>query len=359
MMADTEPFDVEFPPALDQAVYRLGHHAICDPTEEFAVPGEKTNPYVCGPDNANDCYDLVIISSTSPGLTTQLWGTEVTVEVAQPKTTAARIIDVQMGEPVAGAFIPLSSEWTEPSVTADGRLLTGRWGRLDREWTNPQTGETKVRPYDLAYSVLPEGAAPCDITAWTDFHPISHAPYDPQMAGRYGLAAYPFRDTEGNLIPDGEDMGGTYPWVDREGANLFMTAVHGRISEQSEEKFPRRCIHAGCDELTENIDFDRGFLVAGLWTHGKFVHLDGMINNIDWAVGVTPTSHWMVDLYRDDADEAVPVRFGSGRFINKFRDGGPTRRLHPTTPTFWTPCRTCRTSGRRPDRSPRGMSCGS
>jgi hypothetical protein len=323
ILADAEPWDVEFPPALDPSVTRLGHHAICDPTEPFAVPGEKTNPYPCGPGTLHDCYDLVIISSTTPGLGSTLWGTPARVEVAEPKTAQARIVDVTLGEPVQGAYLPFTTEWTEPAVTVDGRLMTGRWGRFLREWTNPNTGETLLRNYDLAYSVLPDDAPPCDITGWTDFHPLSHAPYDPQMIGKYGLAAYPFRDTEGKPIADGEDMGGTYPWVDREGANLFMAGVHGRISEQSEQQYPRRCVHEGCEELIENIDFDRGYMVAGLWTHGKLVHLDGLINSIDWAVGVTPEAHWWVDLYKDQSGEPVPVRFGSGRFIEQFRPIGP------------------------------------
>jgi len=324
LLADPTPFDVPFPPALDPAIYRLGHHAICDPTTPFPTPGERPNPYVCGPDDAHDCYDLTIVSTTSITLGAQLWGTPVTVEVSQPKTAQARIVDVALGEPVAGHYLPLSPEWTEPSITIDGRLMTGRMGRVPRDWSHPETGDVFTRPYDLAYSLLPDDAAPCDVTGWTDFHPMSHAPYDPRMVGRYGLASYPFRDTEGNLIPDGEDMGGTYPWVDREGANLFMTGVHGRLSEQSESDYPRRCVHEGCDDINEPIDFDRGFMVAGAWTHGKLVHLDAAINHIDWAVGVHPDSHWLVDLYRDEAGQPVPVRVGAGRFLSEFRDVGAT-----------------------------------
>lgn len=320
ILAETDGWDVVFPPALEPDVFRLGHHALCDPTQEFAVEGERTNPYPCGP---NDCYDLVVVSSTSPGLSAELWGTPVTVEVAEPKTPTARIVDVRLGEPVAGAVIDASTEWTEPAVTVDGRLLTGRLGRFPRAWTNPETGETLTRPYDLAYSLLPDEAEPCDITGWTDFHPMSHAPYDPAMVARYGLAQYPFRDTEGNPIPDGEDMGGTYPWVDREGANVFMTGVHGRIAEQSTADYPRRCVVEGCERYEESVDFDRGYLVAGLWTHGKLVLLDGLINNVDWAVGITPDTHWWVDLYQDEGGSPFPVRFGSGRFIEEFREDGP------------------------------------
>lgn len=321
ILATLQPWDVPFPPALDPSVNRLGHHAICDPTTEFPMDGERTNPYPCGPENEHDCYDITVINSTSVGLKTQLWGTDATVEVGLPKTVDAEIVDITLGTPVAGGSIPYTAEFTEPAVTADGRLLTGRLGRFPRDWTNPETGETLTRPYDLAYFQLPEDAEPCDVTGWTVFHPVSHAPYDPRMVGQYGMAAYPFRDTEGALIPDGEDMGGTYPWVDREATNVFMTGVHGRIVEQSHEQYPRVCVTEGCETFSENVDWDRGFMVGGLWTHGKMVHLDGLINNIDWAVGVTPQSHWMVDMYRDSGGGMTDVRFGSGRFVPEARDG--------------------------------------
>ncbi len=323
ILAQTDPVNVTFPPALDPRVNRLGHHAICDATLPFPVEGERPNPYPCGEGSGDDCYDFTVISTTSPGVGATLWGTPVHVRVEQPKTATARIAELTLGEPVEGIEIPQTTEFTEPAVTRDGRLLTGRLGRAPRQWTHPQTGEVFNRQYDLAYSVLPEDADPCDVTKWTAFHPMSHAPYDPAMVGRYGLAAYPFRDSEGNPIADGEDMGGTYPWVDREGANVFMAAVQGQLSEQSQERYPRRCVVPGCEQYPENNDWDRGFLVAGLWTHGKLVHIDAMINNMDWTVGVAPQTHWMVDLYRDRDGDAVPVRFGSGRFIEQFRGSGP------------------------------------
>lgn len=322
LLADPEGWHVPFPPALEPGVVRLGHHAICDPTPETPAPGVRPNPYACG--DGYDCYDLVVLSSTSTGISAQLWGTPVTVQVAAPKTADAHLVDVRLGTPVAGMILPFSNELTEPAITSDGRLLTARLGRFPRSWTHPETGKTFIRPYDLAYAQLPPDAAPCDVTAWTQFHPMSHAPYDPAMVGTYGLAAYPFRDSEGAPIPDGEDLGGTYPWVDREGANVFMTGVHGRIVEQSTTRYPRRCVTPGCEAYGENTDWDRGYLVAGLWTHGKFVHLDGGINHLDWAVGVTPGAHWEVDLYRDAAGAPVPVRLGAGRFIDSVRAaGGP------------------------------------
>ncbi|MFN3714669.1 MAG: hypothetical protein ACK4SX_13505 [Alcanivoracaceae bacterium] len=297
------------------------HHAICDASPEFFTPTEKPNPYTCGADGQNDCYDVTIITSTSLLLETSLWGTPARVEVANPKTRDARIVDVSLGETVRGATLHNSPNLNEPMVTEDGRLLTGRRGGFPRLWTNPNTGHTAIYGHDLVYSVLPDNAAPCDVTGWRNFHPISHAPYDPNMVGRYGLAAYPFRDTEGKYIADGDDMGGTYPWVDRKGDNVFMSGIGARLSEEKSDRFPRRCAQSGanCDSYEQPKDYDRGQMVGGAWTHGKFVLLDAQINHVDWAVGIAPQAHFNVDLYRNAAGADVPVRVGGGRFVMPLR----------------------------------------
>ena len=297
------------------------HHTICDATPQFLTPGEQPNPYTCGADGQNDCYDVTIITSTSVLLTTSLWGTPARVEVASPKTRDARIVDVSLGETVRGATLHSSPNLNEPVVTEDGRLLTGRRGGFARLWTNPNTGRTGIYGHDLVYSVLPDHAEPCDVTGWQDFHPISHAPYDPNMVGRYGLADYPFRDTEGNYIADGADMGGTYPWVDRQGDNVFMSGIGARLSEEKTDRFPRRCARRGadCDSYEQPKDYDRGQMVGGAWTHGKFVLLDAQINHVDWAVGVAPQAHFNVDLYRNAGGADVSVRVGGGRFVMPLR----------------------------------------
>lgn len=334
IMADTTSVDVTFPPAFEEEVYGFGHHAICDATEEFYRPGEKPNPRICANNPSNDCYEFTVISTVDISFKVQLYGTPVSIEVENPKTPNAKIVKATLGTPVKGIVVEDTLELDEPAVTIDGRLLTGRFGGFPRDWVHPQTGELFNRPYDLMYSVLTADAEPCDVTGWTQFHPMSHAPFDPNLQGKYGIANYQFRDTEGKPIADGEDVGGTYPWVDREGANLFMTAVHGRIAEQSKTLYPRRCVVAGCDDYDENVDRDRGFMVAGAWTHGKFVHLDGILNNLDWAVGVTPSMHYWVDLYKDEAGTAVPVRVGSGRFIEEFRGAGPYPEGYPHNPNI-------------------------
>ena len=298
------------------------HHTICDATPEFQTPGEKPNPYTCGSGGKNDCYDITIITSTSVLLTTTLWGTKATVEVANPKTPDARIVDVTLGEPVKGGTLLASPNLNEPLVTEDGRLLSGRRGGFPRVWVNPNTWIPGIYGHNLVYSVLPDDAEPCDVTGWQDFHPISQAPYDPMMKGRYGLAAYPFRDTEGNFIADGEDLAGTYPWVDRQGDNVFMSGMGGRIIEADKDRFPRRCAYPGadCEGYDHPRDHDRGQMVGGAWTHGKFVLLDAAINHVDWGVGVAPQAHFNVNLYRDANGADVPVRVGGGRFVNPLRE---------------------------------------
>ena len=150
IMADTEPLHVPWPPALEPDIMRMGHTSICDPTEEFPVDGERPNPYPCGPELTNDCYDITVLGSTSQGLTSaQMYGTPATVEVANPKTAQASLVSVELGESVKGALIRTAPDWTEIAVTVDGRLLSGRWGGFPRRWDNPETGESKLRNYDL------------------------------------------------------------------------------------------------------------------------------------------------------------------------------------------------------------------
>ncbi len=331
ILADPEPFILEFPPAgfeyPDNGIdYRrnpdriTGHHALCDPTTEFPSPGEQTNPYPCPGDPTRDCYDFTLINNTAHIGGTQMWGTPVHVEVSSPKTAQAKLEVVELGELVEGVFLPDAPEWTEPMVTRDGRLLTGRIGIAPlRTWTNPETGESLLDFYDIMYSQLPDSAEPCDVTGWQVFHPISHAPYDPRMIGRYGIAAYPFRDAEGNPIPDGVDIGGSYPWVDETGANLFLTTVPERLGDQPDGVFPARCVVPGCEALGETESHDIGYAVAGLWTHGKMVLLDSMVNHTDWQIPVDPDGHRFVGLYRSASEppESVEVRVGSGRSLGR------------------------------------------
>lgn len=312
ILASTTPYSVPFD------VDEVRHHMICEAAAEFLEPGRRANPYSCGPGGAHDCYDVTHLGTSpmepgEPGA--QLLGTPMTVEVTNPKTADARIVDVRLGETVRGAYAA-GGNWHEPTVTYDGRLLSGR--RLDKAtifltWTNPATGRPLTRTYDLAYSLMPDDAEPCDVRAWTEYHPITHAPYDPRMIGRYGVAAFPFRDAEGKLIPDGEELGVSYPWLDRKGDNLTMTGIDSKLFETQRADFPRRCVEAGCESFREDASNERGHFLMGLWTRGKLVVMDNLLNNIDWGLPMDPASQQWVTLYRDANGAPVEVRLGAGR----------------------------------------------
>jgi hypothetical protein len=344
ILAATSPYAGGLDAALFQgakADRRLMHTAMCDGTTTRPLPGQPSNPRACGLDTAFDCYDLSVIASFGRGLegsptsTVELWQTPITVVVSDPKTPSAQIESVITGVPVLGPTLPVH-DFTEPTVTADGRLLVARFGGALYPWTNPATGETRTQLTTIVYSVYPEGDAPCDVTKWTTLSPISHAPYDPAMRHRYGIAEYPLRDGEGNLIPDGTDVEATYPWIDRRGSNLFFTATAATLfywdpsagGGEVRERYPAACV-AGqkcllpasrlqIGHADANDEPTRGFGFAGLWSHGKMVLMDSPINNTDYGFGRSDDQQRVLSLYAPGTaaagdDQSGSVRVGSGR----------------------------------------------
>lgn len=292
----------------------FSHQFLCETTSDFPEEGGSSNPYACGDGGLNDCYDVTHggWQGTSDNATpTRLWGTPMTVEVANPKTPSAQIVDVRFGTPVAGPLIPGSVYW-EPMATRDGRLLVGRLGYTsDVTWNNARTGSTVTGRYDLAYSLLEDGVDACDVQGWQNFYPIAYAPYDPRMQGNYGIAAFPFRSGQGELISETSNYGGTYPWVDRDGDNVFMTTLSKSLSEQAAQ-YPHRCVPGeGCIDNDDNSRL-KGLSVAGLWTQGRLVHIDNMLNNTDWGLPIDPAGHRMVTLYEQSDGTPVEVRVGAG-----------------------------------------------
>jgi len=181
----------------------LVHQFLCETTNEFPEADDDANPYACGDDGSNDCYDLTHGGwqrTPDNASATKLWGTPMTVEVANPKTPDAQIVDVRLGTPVAGPEMPSPVFW-EPMATSDGRLLVGRFGyQFDMSWFNERTGSTETGKYDLVYSLLEDGADDCDVQGWQRFYPIAYAPHDSRMKGKYGIAAFPFRSGQGEPI---------------------------------------------------------------------------------------------------------------------------------------------------------------
>lgn len=292
----------------------FGMRALCESTNAFPSSGDDANPYTCGAGGNNDCYDLTHVSWIRAGDSddlADLWGTPLTVEVQNPKTAEARIVDVRFGESVRGAQIPSPVFW-EPVATSDGRLLVGRLG-AQGEFTffNEQTGQNHTGRYDMVYSLLEDGADACDVRQWKRFYPIAHAPYDPRMKGKYGIAAFALRSGEGEPIDAADNVKATYPWIDREGNNLFMTAVSSRLKEQGSD-YPNRCLpNRDCIDNEAN-GRHKGNAVFGLWTQGRTVHFDNLLNNTDWGLPLDPDGHRLVTMYQQPDGTEVEVRVGSG-----------------------------------------------
>jgi hypothetical protein len=342
--------------------YSAQHHTICDPTvQDVNNPPAAPNPSVCGSD---DCYTFYVISPTTNGLGTFLIlnSALVKVEVTSPKLQGAHITSVTVLSTKNGPAIPISNDPSEanllePMITTDGHLLVGRLQGSAFTWassTNPRvTGR-----YNIVYSVgsltANPAPAPCDVNQWSSFYPIAHAYYDSNMTtnSRYGLADYQIRDAENNPIAETADIEGTYPWIDRMGRNLFFTQISATLFNSDPNNTstgvtarytdscapgttctdPCTIISSTCSTTqplnsVEESDNTRGLTVAGRWTHGKMVQLDGLMNNIDYGLHVPDPAQRVLNLYKTGPQP----QFGSGRF--NAGDGNPPDYAENTTIT--------------------------
>ncbi|NQZ00774.1 MAG: hypothetical protein HRT45_08910 [Bdellovibrionales bacterium] len=152
------------------------------------------------------------------------------IRVANSKTESAYIANhyihpnsVKIGPELPFGFL------AETNITGDQRLLTGRIaGKKINFQVRNAKGQlrNKSTRTNIFYATYPTSHRQCDVTKWTwdRFFPISHAHYEDGIKQRYKLARYPLRDGIGNIIPDGNELGGSYPWMDEDAANLFFFA---------------------------------------------------------------------------------------------------------------------------------------
>ncbi|MFO0727563.1 MAG: hypothetical protein U1E65_27545 [Myxococcota bacterium] len=322
ILASTRPFGGGLPAS---SLHRSTH------------PGGISHKTICGGDasacGADDCYDFVVFSTfnTSDTKQVELWSTPVHVRVTQPKTAAAALAEVRTGTPLLGQTLPVD-QFFEPMTTQDGRLLVGRFGDNPFQWFNPNTQKIVKGNYNIVYAEAPQSAAACDLRAFSSFYPISHAPYDAAMQSRYGIARYPFRDAEGNAIPDGAELETSYPWIDRRGNNLLSVGIGATLyyydPQQAKvlSRYPSRCLPgnqclipttAAAIADAENTGVTRGIFVQGFWTHGKMVLLDGPLNNTDYGIMRPDDTQRLIALYQPgtgpQGDEPGEVRVGTGR----------------------------------------------
>ncbi|MEW6304067.1 MAG: hypothetical protein AB1705_11380 [Verrucomicrobiota bacterium] len=293
---------------------------------------DPTNAWVNA--SGQDVYDFyVFVSSNTSSNTntirrTQFFVTPVRVLVSNPKTPTAFIASVtKTGPTVGGPKFPYHAAAFEPAIVGDGRLLIVRVGSPAWGWTDPVTGALKPsHGVDIVYSYYTNGP-PADVTKWTNLVPITHAPYDSRINTKFGFALAPFRDAEGTLIPDGEDIGGSYPWMDREAKNLFMETVFDMLhyavgTNWNNSRYPQTAVpEEPAVYLGEDGGKHQGVSFLGLWSHGKLVQLDNLNNEVDYAVGTGDTApgpqQRMVSLYQTNSgpygNESGWLRMGYGR----------------------------------------------
>jgi hypothetical protein len=332
------PKDNEAKFHLAQGKGSVGHFTLYDPTPLQPTGEGEVNP-ICDR-SGNDVYQLKVFTIFNYDPThefhpnkMQFFVTPVTVTVEKPKTKNAKIKSVKKSGPtVAGPIYDFQATGNEPNIVGDGRLLVLRIGAKKLPWTNPNTGVTQQKPVDIVYSYY-EGGAPADPSKWTNLHPITHAPHDPQIHGKFGFAMHRFRDPTGQEIPDGADLGGTYPWIDRQAKNLFFTVVdetlrhsssQGTWSDPRNSRYEQRKLarDAALDASNEEASKTRGICFAGLWSHGKVVLLDNLNNDMDYAMGDgTTLGAREVRLFDSTQFESAPnsrewLHLGAGRVNN-------------------------------------------
>ena len=281
------------------------HSAICE---------TQTLPKTCGPSSTHDCYNFSVVTPfhNEQRNRMEIWRTEVEVEVADPKTADAAIVSIATRKPIRGVSWPGISSMLETVMTGDGRLVVGRVAQSPVTWRDTGTGEKQTTEPNVVYGYIPQSQNPCDVSQLRGPYPITHAHYHNAIRNNYGFAAYPMRDGAGRLISNGADFGGSYAWIDSKGNNLFFGTFRQSILQDNEPAFRLRCVGGGqCDAPTENMTRDTiGISVSGLWTKGRTILLDNVLNNVDWNLRARPSGHVEAKLYRGDRGW---IHVGSGR----------------------------------------------
>lgn len=288
-----------------------------------------------------DEYNFKVIVTTRDlaNMDSQFWVTPVTLTVTNPKTAQAVISDVVTGTPLAGPVKTIGSSTRpavafEPTVVGDGRLIVFRVGSDSLTWKNPQTGVVTTQPADIVYSYYDNSTESASPKYWNEWIPITYAHLDTRINDEFGFAMNPFRDTAGNIIPSSEDLGGTYPWMDREARNLFFTTIDDELHHSGNGWADARYPSAVPTPLSEypNDSFQplirdntRGVAFAGLWSRGKTILLDSLLNDMDYGLNPTASPRYpqqrLVTLFQSGPGGSGDLFLGYGR-ANTFTPDG-------------------------------------
>lgn len=297
---------------------------------------DGNNPQVVA---GEDVYNIKVVvtsnSGTSPDNRVQIFSTPIKITVSNPKTTSASIRLIEKtGPSIAGPAFTFQGSGFEPVIAGDGRLLMVRVGSPSLPWNNPNTGAAMpAHGCDILYSYYTTGAS-ADAAQWTNLIPITFAPSDNRINTKFGFAMFPFRDPEGTLIPPGEDLGASYPWIDRDAKNLFVETVFDKLhfnanGTWNNGRYPQTAVPGETADYAQGEDGGKhqGISMLGLWTHGKMVMIDNLNNATDYAVGQGDVAggagpqHRMVSLYTPNSGplgtETGWLMLGYGRATKK------------------------------------------
>ncbi|MCG8668827.1 MAG: PA14 domain-containing protein [Pseudomonadales bacterium] len=216
------------------------------------------NPF---PSNSNGSYSsngsyrtyraLVYHTSTRNGDNDQMGYRRATFIVSNPNTGNAQVTRADFTSNFQKFSIQGGGDLRciEPSVTIDGRLIicqghpdnNGRIDNMVYSWNSTPAASNNWRaPKSLANMY------------WDDRNSnVDGIPF----AVRYPIAERPLLDATGNDFNRGELIKGAYPWISRDGSELFYQASRDGTSGRR-----------------------TGTTVVGRWTGWIFRHIDGPIN---------------------------------------------------------------------------------
>lgn len=386
----TRSTEIEFflvaPESLDQhlllsdrgirAVPQAENYPVTGSDGAFSRRGQMFARNICEKNLSNpqvvedkDRYNITIFGVVSEfgNGSVRLQSVDFEIDIENPKSSSARIVRIEkvadsekyqtMDSSIYG-----STRFVELNVTRDGKLLLGKMSsrNSDWNWTSPTNSNIKntfpsgSRPTFYAYN--DSSNLPCDISQWTDLHPLTHAFHDNRINQQYGFAQYQIRDAEGNLLADGEQIRGSqYPWLSQDGSMILME-LNGEmlhyIDEQSNRlrsRYERTCgipganSDSGCAlqngfnsrnnadqtryigryESRRNVN--RGVVAVGRWTHGKMVELDNLLNYMDYGVNSRDLQHLYLNLYEPNPSAGNTTAHNDGTILisNNKQEGAP------------------------------------
>lgn len=188
-----------------------------------------------------------------------------TIVVRNPNTRDAAIERVDVEDDGYLALVNSDGDnlrCIEPTVTIDGRLIVCQ-GHED------SPGD-RIDRLVYSWNADPFEADGRHSNGWTPIRNFSRLYYEDRnedVAGlplhiRYPVARHPIREANGNAVPQGAEIRAAYPWISREGSELFYQAARRNRDNSGARR--------------------SAMTVVGAWTGWMLTHIDGPINDNRW-----------------------------------------------------------------------------